>query len=70
VYPAGRPFVRIYASIDPNDTIPGEIHENNNKGWNVVSPHAIPEPGPAALGAAVLATLFGITRRRRSRGGA
>jgi hypothetical protein len=26
---------RIYAVIDPDDAVP-EIHENNNKGWNVL----------------------------------
>jgi hypothetical protein len=65
VYPAGRPFVRVYAVVDPSNAIPGEIHEDNNKGWNVVAPHAVPEPGSTAVGAAVLATLFGVVRKRR-----
>lgn len=29
-------YPRIYAVIDPNDEIPDEIHDNNNKGYNIL----------------------------------
>jgi hypothetical protein len=31
-----KPYSRIYAVIDPEDEIPDEIHDNNNKGYNVL----------------------------------
>ena len=40
--PIGTPrTTRIYAVLDPDNTFPGEIHENNNAGWTTLSDYAI-----------------------------
>lgn len=41
--PPGTPRnTRMYAVIDPDNTIPNEIHENNNRGWTPLSDYAAP----------------------------
>jgi len=41
--PPGTPRdTRMYVVIDPDNTIPNEIHENNNRGWTPLSDYAAP----------------------------
>jgi hypothetical protein len=43
VVPPSTPrTTRIYAVIDPDDGIPGEVHEDNNMGWTVLADFAAP----------------------------
>lgn len=41
--PIGTPrTTRVYAVLDPGNSITNEIHENNNKGWTTLSDYAAP----------------------------
>ncbi len=55
---------RIYAVLDPNNDIPNEIHEGNNKAWNALA-IPVPEPRSLLLQLAGLCTLLFVARRRR-----
>lgn len=55
---------RVYAVLDPNNDIPNEIHEGNNKAWNALA-IPVPEPGSLLLQLAGLCTLLFVARRRR-----